>query len=154
VENVGEFRLINMKVRNRIIDELIPGEDIRFNLQLMKFKTSYVKYKPKSRIYGTTKYGLGKMILLASRSIISATRRPLIQISISGIVFCTVLSIYCLYALLQQFQNQSIPGWTSLIILLAFGFIFVLLALIVIGLYIAELIRINRYILKRIKTTS
>jgi hypothetical protein len=29
-----------------------------------------------------------------------------------------------------------------------------LLALIVIGLYIAELIRINRYILKRIKTTS
>jgi len=119
------------------------------------FKQIGVLYKRDKRFAGKTKYPLRKMVKLALDGIISFSNVPLKLVSYFGFLTAGGSFLYAIYALVMRiFTNQTMPGWTSLVLAVVFLGGIQLLSLGVIGEYIS---RINAetksrplYIIKRV----
>jgi glycosyltransferase involved in cell wall biosynthesis len=151
IANVGEFRMINRRVRDKILNEALPGDILRFIVQSLNFKTRFVQYSARKRTFGSSKYSFARMFNLAIKSIISSTNRPLYQVLSLGIFFTFSFFLYCLYAVIVGMQGAAVIGWTSTILLLGTGVIVIMIGLIVIGIYLAQQINYSREILKYIQ---
>lgn len=139
-EDTGDFRLVtkrvveslkNMPERNRFIRGLIPW---------LGYKSIAVQYERKERFAGTTKYPFKKMYSLAINAIISFTSKPIILATNLGLYMTLVGLFFSLYILyIKLFTDKSIPGITTVIILIVlfFGLQFFVIGLI--GHYIAKI---------------
>jgi dolichol-phosphate mannosyltransferase len=114
----ADFRLLsreavniinNLPERNKVLRLLIPELGLRIaNIEIVRAK----------REFGKTKYSFLRMFNLSVQSVISFTTRPLQIMAFFGALFSMiffVLSIGC--ALLWYFGN-TVPGWTSLALLI------------------------------------
>lgn len=99
----------NLHERNKVLRLLIPELGFRIvNIEIVRAK----------REFGKTKYNFMRMFNLTIQSVISFTTKPLQILAFFGTLVSLVflfLSFGC--ALLWYFSN-TIPGWTSLVLLI------------------------------------
>jgi dolichol-phosphate mannosyltransferase len=99
----------NLHERNKVLRLLIPELGLRtVNIEIVRAK----------REFGKTKYNFMRMFSLTIQSVISFTTKPLQILAFFGTIVSIVfllLSFGC--ALLWYFSN-TIPGWTSLVLLI------------------------------------
>ncbi|MDX2110170.1 MAG: glycosyltransferase family 2 protein [Verrucomicrobiota bacterium] len=99
-----------------------------------------VTYHRVARLQGETHYGLLKMLKFAWDAILSFSPWPLRLISLTGITIAGIGAAYGLYAITQKFLiGNTVQGWTSLIIILCIIGGTQLIALGLIGEYIARI---------------
>jgi polyisoprenyl-phosphate glycosyltransferase len=117
----GDFRLMS----RRAVDALnrMP-ERARF-LRGMSFWIGFphvgVPYNKEARYAGTTKFPLRKMLKFAADATTSFSAVPLRLISVLGFVTVFFCAIYLVYTLcVRLFTNDTVQGWTSVIVVVLF----------------------------------
>lgn len=125
LEALGEYRETNLFLRG-----IIPQ---------LGFKTEIVEYARKERLAGESKYTLKKMLKLAWDGITSFSVRPLRMLSVMGAVAVLVAVVMALYTLISHFTDNTVSGWSSLMISVWFLGGANLLALGIVGEYIGKI---------------
>lgn len=135
----SDFRLLSRKAVNAFLS--IPEKD-RFNRGLvswMGFKQSVISYNAEKRKAGNSKFTYKKMHKLGMDGLLSFSSKPLKLILNLGVI-CVLFGLaYFIYILTQHIQNNTVPGWTSTMIVILFLGGFQLISLGIIGQYIARI---------------
>ncbi|MEI7675374.1 MAG: glycosyltransferase family 2 protein, partial [Bacteroidales bacterium] len=116
----ADFRLVDRCV----IDALRKFHEnpifYRGLVRWLGFRQFALEYEPEKRVWGKTKYSLKKMFKFALVGITSFSVRPLHMSTILGLIMAIFSFLYGIYAIiLKLFTDQTIPGWTSLLIVVA-----------------------------------
>lgn len=106
----------------------------------MGFKQYALVYNPEQRNWGVTKYSFQKMTKFAILGITSFSVRPLQISTVIGTTIALMAFCYGLYAIFMKiFTNATVPGWTSMLIIISFIGGIQLIMLGIIGVYIGKL---------------
>ena len=116
----GDFRLIDAKVLEVFRNLKEKNRYIRGLMSWVGFKTANVLYEREKRYAGETKYTLSKMLKLASDGIFSFTYKPLQYATRIGVVISMLSFLGGAGAIYQKLINNTVSGWTSLILLVSF----------------------------------
>ena len=140
-KDTGDFRLIDRKVVE--IFKKMPERNrfIRGMIAWVGFKQSYVEYNRDERFAGETKYPLKKMIKFALDGVFSFSSRPLKLINSLGLISVVISVVIVLYSVIARlFGIGNIQlGWASIMVTIAFFSGMQLIALGIIGAYIARI---------------
>jgi glycosyltransferase involved in cell wall biosynthesis len=140
VFNHADFRLMgrhaiealrSFKERNLFLRGIIPQ---------LGFQSVIVEFERGKRFAGSSKYPLRKMISLAWQGATSFSATPLRTITTIGVMVSLTSILFGVWAVIAKFvQGDTVPGWASIVIPLALVSGVQLLALGIIGEYIAKI---------------
>jgi polyisoprenyl-phosphate glycosyltransferase len=137
--DVGDFRLMS----RRCVENLKSMRELHRFLRGMVAWAGYpqvcVRYERQNRAAGLTKYPLRKMIRLAWTAVVSFSPLPL-RLSFFGAGLMTVLAIEeTVRALAEHFAGRTVPGWTSLMVVVCLSNAVLMIAVGLLGEYVAKI---------------
>lgn len=138
--DTGDFRLMDKSVVEVLCR--MPEHDrfIRGMVSWVGLRQVSIPYKRDERHAGQSKYPLKKMLAFALSGILSFSIKPLRLASWLGFGCSFVAFFLCLYALiLKLFTNQTIEGWTSIVLAILFIGGVQLLCLGILGEYVGRI---------------
>jgi glycosyltransferase involved in cell wall biosynthesis len=138
-EEVGDFRLFSRRAVLAIRGFRERHRYMRGLIAWLGLKEALLPYERQARAAGETKYSLMKMLCFAWTAISSFSALPL-RLSVgAGVALSGAGFIYLLRTLyLSLFTSQTVPGWASIVVLQCIFSGMILLALGVIGDYVAR----------------
>jgi dolichol-phosphate mannosyltransferase len=133
----------------RVVDVIcaMPEREVflRGLLSWVGFRSATLRYVPDLRRHGASKYGFRRMVSLAGAGIVSSSIQPLRAALLLAAVVAALAAVYMLYAIgVYVLDNTVVPGWTSVVIVVAFLGALQLLILGIIGEYIGRVLRETR----------
>lgn len=137
--DTGDFRLIDRKVCDAL--KAIPEHNryVRGLVSWLGFRQTGVEFVREERFAGETKYPLKKMLKFASDGITSFSHKPLRAAAYIGATISGLSFLYLLVALFGTlFNSMYTPGWLTAISISSFFNGLILIALGIIGGYIAR----------------
>ncbi|GAA4362571.1 glycosyltransferase family 2 protein [Hymenobacter saemangeumensis] len=138
--DTGDFRIISRKVVEGLKQMPEQNKFLRGQISWIGYRQTYVEYDRAERAGGETGYTYRKMIRLALDGITAFSDAPLKAATISGFVVSAVAFLVMLYTLYSRFVTHDYqPGWASLMISILFLGGVQLIAVGIIGEYIARL---------------
>lgn len=139
VYNHADYRLVS----SRVLREFASFQEVNIFLRgmfpLVGFKSTCVYYERTPRMAGESHYPLSKMLRLALEGITSLSIRPIRMITMFGVTISLITFILIVYALIQFFCGNTVPGWSSTLIVTAFIGGIQLISLGVIGEYVGRI---------------
>ena len=137
--DVGDFRLMS----RRCVDSLRSMRELHRFLRGMVAWVGYpqvcVTYERQARAAGETKYPLRRMIGLAWTAAISFSPLPL-RLSFVAAGLMAILAIEeAVRAFFAYLSGRTVPGWTSLMIVLCMSSAALLLTVGILGEYVAKI---------------
>lgn len=137
--NHADYRLMSRRAIEALRSFPETGLFLRGIIPQIGFRTAQVEYARGERFAGESKYPLGKMLALAWQGVTSFSAAPLRAITTLGVVVSLVSLCMGFWALwVRLFSEQALPGWASIVIPLFLLSGMQLLALGVIGEYLAK----------------
>jgi dolichol-phosphate mannosyltransferase len=140
ISNVGDFRMFS---RRAIVALRQLPERHRFMRGMVAWlglKEAVLPYDRQSRVAGTTKYSVPKMLKFAWTAISSFSALPLRLSMYFGLMITAGGIVYALYSIYAAFVlKATVPGWTSLIVLNVIFSGAILTAIGVVGDYLARI---------------
>ena len=137
--NHADFRMMS----NRAVKALMayPGRNLflRGIVRQLGFQEGYVYYDRKAREAGDSKYPLKKMIAFSIDGITSFSVAPLRFITCVGLIMTFMAFVFIVYALVRNFEGETIQGWTSLLVSLWFIGGIVTTSIGITGLYVGKI---------------
>jgi dolichol-phosphate mannosyltransferase len=116
--DTGDFRLISRRCLDAVASMHEVHRFLRGMVAWVGFNQVSLKYHRKARAAGSTKYTVWKMCRFALNAIVAFTPLPLrlsllfgVGISIAGILY-GLRAVYMTY-----YYHDTVPGWTSLIVI-------------------------------------
>ena len=140
-KNAGDFRILSQEVVNAIL-KLPENEKFMKGLYAwVGYKQIGIPYLPSERKNGKSFYSIWNLLLLSIDGITSFSITPLRIMSMVGF-FISILSVfYFLFIIFEYlFLNTSIPGLTSIFVLVSFFGGVQLVCLGIIGEYIGKIL--------------
>ncbi|NRD20743.1 glycosyltransferase family 2 protein [Winogradskyella eckloniae] len=138
--DAGDFRIVSKKVVEAINKMPEQNKYLRGQIAWLGLKQTHVLYSRDSRKHGTSGYSYGKMIRLAFDGITGFSDKPLLFVSRLGFLISFFSFLLIIYAVFSHYAlEQTITGWTSLIMSAAFIGGIQLLSIGVIGEYISRI---------------
>jgi polyisoprenyl-phosphate glycosyltransferase len=138
VYNHADYRLVSNTVLNSFKDFGEYNLYLRGIFPMIGYKSSVVHYNRGERFAGDSKYNLIKMLSFAWDGISSFSSVPLRVISIISILILILSFFVGVYALRSWYIGNIVTGWTSLLLVISFLGGLQMLAIGVIGEYIAK----------------
>jgi polyisoprenyl-phosphate glycosyltransferase len=140
VADHADFRLMS----RRSIEALRGFGEVNLFLRgivpMLGFKTETVTYDRKARIAGETHYPLRRMIALAADGILAFSTMPLQLIFYAGIIISMIAGGMACWAFgVRLLTDDSVPGWASVVIPMYFLGGLQMLALGIMGGYLARI---------------
>ncbi len=140
VVNHADFRLMS----RRALQALGQYEEVNLFLRglipQLGFQTAAVYYERKERLAGESKYPLGKMLALAWDGITSFSAAPLRLITGFGFIVAIGSLATTVWAIcIRLFGTTAVPGWASTVLPMYFLGGIQMLAIGVIGEYVAKI---------------
>lgn len=137
--NVADFKAFNRKVLNSILQFKERELFLRGIFSWIGYKTTTIEFDAPARKFGKTKYSFGKMLKLALKGTTSFSFKPLRIALLVGSFISLFAFAFGIFALIAFFKGNTVPGWASLIIAVMFLGGTQLLAIGLLGEYIASL---------------
>lgn len=135
----SDFRLLDRKVV-AILKKCTEFPFFRGMVSWVGFKSYPIPYNPDKRYSGESKYSIKKMIFFALNGITSFTVKPLHLSSLLGVVISAFSFLYIIYAIFCKiFTDQTIAGWTSVLVSVLFLGGIQLIIIGILGEYIGKL---------------
>ncbi|MEX1202398.1 MAG: glycosyltransferase family 2 protein [Ferruginibacter sp.] len=138
-KGVADFKAFNRKVLESIFQFDERELFLRGIFSWIGFKTTTIQFEAPARQFGKTKYSLGQMFRLALKGTTSFSFKPLRIALLIGSFISVMAFGFAVYALYVYFNGNTVPGWASLIIAIMLLGGTQLLALGLLGEYIASL---------------
>jgi polyisoprenyl-phosphate glycosyltransferase len=136
---VGDFRLIDRGALEAYKAMRENNRYLRGMFSWVGYKQIGVPYVRAPRFAGTTKYPLRKMLRLAANGIVSFSHVPLRFALIVGMGVAGLSFLVGVYALGVKWFGQTVPGWASTVVPIAFLGGVQLIVLGVMGAYIGRI---------------
>src|SRR5262249_23525117 len=138
-QDVGDFRLMS----RRCLDSLRSMRELHRFLRGMVAWVGYpqtcVQYQRQPRGAGTTKYPLIKMLRLAWTATLSFSALPL-RLSFFGAAAMTLVAIEeTVRALVEHFSGHTVPGWTSLMVIVCLSNAALMIYVGILGEYVGRI---------------
>ncbi|MBC6700484.1 glycosyltransferase family 2 protein [Hymenobacter puniceus] len=138
--DTGDFRIISRKVVDALKQMPEQNKFIRGQISWIGYRQTYIEYDRAERAGGETGYTYRKMIRLALDGITGFSDAPLKAATIGGFIVSGVAFLVMLYTLYARFVSEDYePGWASLMVSILFLGGVQLIAVGIIGEYIARL---------------
>ena len=136
----GDFRAVSRKA-------LLAARSFREQHRFMRgifsslgFRQCTLEYDRDARYAGETKYPFGKMLRLAANALMSFSSAPIRFIAGLSFVMWFISLAYLAKSLVEHFYFQStVPGWTSIIILLTFFTGLIIFCLGIVASYVGRI---------------
>lgn len=144
-------------LRKNLVDEIKTNKTTNpaFGSLLLNYTRNIknIEVQHDSRRFGSSGYGLRKSIKLFLNTVLNYSTLPLKIVSNIGIISSIVGFALAIFYLIKYFAgNITVPGWTTIIVLLLFFFGLILFSIGVIGEYliriISEVNHTRQYIIK------
>jgi polyisoprenyl-phosphate glycosyltransferase len=137
--DVGDFRLMS----RRCVDSLRALRELHRFLRGMVAWVGYpqicVPYERQARAAGETKYPLRKMIRLAWTATVSFSALPL-RLSFIGAGAMTLVAFEeAVRAVIEHYSHRTVPGWTSLMVVLCLCNAALMIAVGILGEYVGRI---------------
>jgi dolichol-phosphate mannosyltransferase len=151
----GDFRLVDRRAADAVRAMPEHARFLRGMFAWVGFRQIGVPFDRPARQAGQTKYPLWKMLRLAADGIFSFSATPLRMVLYLGLLVAGLSFLYGLVAIITRIGPfHTEPGWASLIVVVTFLGGVQLIALGVIGQYLArvfnEVRRRPLYLLRRV----
>lgn len=149
----SDFKLLDRRVVE--VYRNMPERNLFFRglARWMGFRQISVAFDVDERANGRSKWSVFKLLRLAVGSIVSFSTVPLQFVTFAGAAFLLVSVILGAHALYLKFAGGAVEGFTTVILLVLFASSLIMIALGIIGQYIAkiyeEVKRRPRYIVSR-----
>ncbi len=139
MENTSDFKLLDQKVVQVLLD--MPERKTFFRAMSfwVGFKSCQVSYDVAERAFGTTKWSFFKLVRYAISNIVSFSTKPLNVVSYIGVVAILAGIILGIQTLVRWASGKALEGFTTVILLLLFLGGGILLGLGLVGSYIAAI---------------
>jgi polyisoprenyl-phosphate glycosyltransferase len=136
--DTGDFLLMSRRISDQVVQ--MPEHDrfIRGMVAWLGFKQVAFEYDRNPRFAGTTKYPLTRMIGFAADALVSFSMVPLRIATYVGALLTTVLTFVGIWAVFGWIVSGTVPGWTSLTLLVIMISSVQLLVLGLIGEYVGR----------------
>lgn len=139
IDNCGDFRAFNRKVLVAVRKFRERHRFMRGIFAIIGFRQCIIQYDRDKRYAGETKYPFRKMLGLAVNAILSFSSSPIRFITWTSFALWAISLIYLVKALLDHFVFRvTVPGWTSIIILMTFYNGIILFSIGIIGSYVGR----------------
>lgn len=137
--DTGDFRLMKRHIADQLVQ--MPEHDrfVRGMVAWLGYKQVAYAYDRNPRFAGSTKYPLTKMIGFAADALISFSMVPLRIATYVGAALTILLTFVGIVALVGWALSGTVPGWTSLTLLVVMISSFQLLVLGLLGEYIGRI---------------
>ena len=153
-KNAGDFRILSQEVVNAIL-KLPENEKFMKGLYAwVGYKQIGIPYLPDERKYGKSFFSIWNLLFLSIDGITSFSITPLRMMSMIGLSISILSVFYFLFIIFERlFLSTSIPGLTSIFVLVSFFGGVQLICLGIIGEYIGKILmeakRRPSYIIKK-----
>lgn len=138
--DTGDFRVISRKVVEALRRMPEQNKFIRGQISWIGYRQTYLEYDRAERAGGETGYTYRKMIKLALDGITAFSDVPLKAATVGGFVVSGVAFLVMLFTLYARFVSHDYePGWASLMVSILFLGGVQLIAVGIIGEYMARL---------------
>jgi glycosyltransferase involved in cell wall biosynthesis len=156
--NHADYRLLSRQTLQNLEKFSEVNLFLRGIVPLLGLPSTQVCYARHARAAGHTKYPLKKMLAFALDGITSFSVVPLRAITAMGIIIFSLSIFLGLRAVYLVLVKETVPGWASTVIPIYFLGSIQLLAIGIIGEYLAkiyqEVKRRPRYLIEKISTSS
>jgi len=137
--NVGDFRLMSRRCTDSLRSMRELHRFLRGMVTWVGYPQTCVQYDRQARGAGTTKYPLRKMLRLAWTAAVSFSPLPL-RLTFIGAGLMTLLAIEeAIRALIAHFTGNTVPGWTSLMVVLCLSNAALMIAVGILGEYVGKI---------------
>jgi polyisoprenyl-phosphate glycosyltransferase len=137
--NQADFRGFTKKVLLCIFQFEERELFLRGIFSWLGFKNTTIAFEAPERLHGTTKYSFSKMLKLALKATTSFSFKPLRIALLIGVIISFTAFGFGIFALIEYYKGNTVPGWASMIIAVMFLGGCQLLAIGLLGEYIASL---------------
>jgi glycosyltransferase involved in cell wall biosynthesis len=134
----ADFRLMSRRAADAFLSLKEKDRFTRGLVSWMGFAQTFVPYEADRRFAGKSKYTLRKMIRFALDGLTSFSAKPLRVSLYLGFLFAVFGLFYALYAIINHSSGNTMPGWTSLLIMILLIGGLQLISLGIIGEYLAR----------------
>jgi len=138
-QDVGDFRLMSRRALEALKSMPEYHRFIRGMVSWVGFPQVELKYRREARWAGQTNYPFRKMVAFAIDAITSFSIRPLTLASYAGFFSGLVGAALLVYSIYAWLHLNTVPGWTSVICVMAIFSSVQLFVLGVIGEYLGRL---------------
>jgi len=153
MENASDFKLLDKKVVEILLDMPERRTFFRAMSFWVGFKTCQVRYDVAKRAYGKTKWSFFKLFQYGISNIVSFSTKPLSAVSYMGVISLFAGLIIGIQTLVRWATGRALEGFTTVILLLLLLGGGILLGLGIIGSYIAAIYQEvkgrPRYVIRR-----
>ena len=136
----GDFRLMSRRALDALLAMPERARFLRGMTSWVGFRQLGVGYERDARYAGTTKYPLRRMLRFASDAITSFSTVPIrmvVALGFASVLVCLAALAWTLY--LRFFTDETIQGWTSVLVIVLFLGGIQLISLGIIGQYIGRI---------------
>jgi dolichol-phosphate mannosyltransferase len=137
--NVADFKAFNRKVLECILQFKERELFLRGIFSWIGFKSTTIDFEAPARLHGKTKYSFLHMLKLALKGTTSFSFKPLRMALLAGFVISLAAFAFAIFAFVSYYRGDTVPGWASMIIAVMFLGGTQLLAIGLLGEYIASL---------------
>ena len=136
MSDASDFKLLDRKVINALNQMQERSVFFRALSYWVGYKKTSVSYDVRERTEGESKWNTKKLVKYALTNISSFTSAPLHLITTLGIIMLIISVVFSVIALVQKIAGIAASGFTTVIILLLFGFSVIMISLGIIAYYI------------------
>jgi dolichol-phosphate mannosyltransferase len=137
--DAGDFRLMSRRALDALLALPEQARFIRGMVAWIGFKQVPLAYDRKQRFAGETKYPLGKMIRFALDAITGFSSAPLKLAGRAGLVLSLGSLLIIAYIFIGWLSGRTVPGWTSLMLVVVVLGAIQMFVLALMGEYIGRL---------------
>jgi dolichol-phosphate mannosyltransferase len=137
--DAGDFRLMSRRALDALLALPEQARFIRGMVAWIGFKQVPLAYDRKERFAGETKYPLGKMIRFALDAITGFSSAPLKVASHAGLALSLGSLLIIAYIFIGWLSGRTVPGWTSLMLVVVVLGAIQMFVLALMGEYIGRL---------------
>ena len=135
----SDFRLMNRKSLDVFLRFREHARFIRGNVGDLGFKQTTIKFEAPARHAGVSKFSMHKMLHFAMDGILTNSTMPLRAAFYAGVVSGGIGILLILHVLYSYLIGNTVPGWATMTILIAFFGSANLVGLGIIGEYIGRI---------------
>lgn len=139
IPNHADYRLMSRRAVEMFLSFGESNLFLRGIVPQIGLKTATVEYSRTIRTAGETHYPLSKMLSFSIDGITSFTAKPMRMIFVVGLVLLVLDILVACYVLGAYFMNDTISGWTSIMLSVWFLGSLILMGLGIIGEYIGKI---------------
>lgn len=135
----ADYRLMSRRSLELLADYGECNLFLRGIIPQIGLDTAIIEYERKERIAGHTKYPIGEMVSLSIDGITSFSAKPIRLIFALGLIFLILDISIAIYVLSAYFNDDTISGWTSLMLSVWFIGSIILMGIGIVGEYIGKI---------------